>query len=242
MKNGWNEKEIKTLFNIIEKNAEKNLPIMRSFEQFSKKSRKNKLTIRNFYYNFIKILKNNPQVASKYEIDLSKHSVQNFEHFDENQEKELMANIEELMNKGHSAREACQKLSGGDIKKMIRLQNKYQNCKQKCNVINFPKQEQKKMSNKLTNNEINSLFLGLVKLVREQAFGESKEKVKQYLEISDQEKRKHIIEVNESKAEIKSLKEKILELEKQNNQLNSQLISYRIDYVKNLSHSKNDNA
>ena len=240
MKNGWSEKEIKTLFHIVEKNNLKNLPVLKSFEEFSKKSGKKALTIRNFYYNFVKILKTNPNVATKYGIDLSRHNVQKFEHFDAEQEKELMSKIENLVEQGYSVREACQMLSNGDIKKMIRFQNKYQNCKESCKIINFPQKEQKKMSNKLTNSEINSLFLGLVKLVREQAFGESKEKVKQFLEVSDEEKRKHIIEANQNKAEIKNLKERIFELEQQNKSLNNQLISYRIDYVKNLSNPKVD--
>ena len=240
MKNGWSDKEIKCLFDLVEKNNEQNMPVMKSFEIYAKKSNKNKLTVRNFYYSFVKLLKNNDNLAKKLDIDLSKHQIQKFEHFDDEQEKQLVEQIECLANSGYSVREACQRLSGGDIKKMIRLQNKYQNFKQKCKIIAFPEQKNKKNNQKLSDNEINSLFLGLVKLVREQAFGESEQKVKQYLEVSSQEKRKHVVDNQQKELQIEILKQQINELKEQNKNLNNQLKSYRINYVKNLSNNKND--
>jgi len=241
MKNGWSDKEIKCLFDLVEKNNEQNMPVMKSFEFYAKKSNKNKLTVRNFYYSFIKLLKNNENLAKKLDIDLSKHQIQKFEHFDDEQEKQLIEQIEKLVKSGCSVREACQRLSDGDIKRMIRLQNKYQNCKEKCKIIAFPEQKSKKNTQKLSDNEINSLFLGLVKLVREQAFGESEQKVKQYLEVSSQEKRKQIVNNQQKDLQIEFLKKQIKELKEQNENLNNKLKNYRINYVKSLKDNKSDN-
>ena len=242
MKNTWNKKQIKSLFDLVEKNNQQNLPIMKSFEMFAKKVNKNKLTIRNFYYSFAKMLKNNQNMQKKYQIDIKKHNIQKFEHFDEYQETVLVNQIEALVNDGMSVREACQKLSDGDIKKMIRLQNKYQSIKSNCKVLKFPEQKHKSQNSKLSDSEINSLFLGLVKLVKEQALGESQQKVQKYLEATSEQKRKQIISTQQSQTEIAMLKEKIKDLQEQNQKLNDKLKLYRIDYVQNITNSNSDSA
>ena len=240
MRNGWNDKEIKYLFDLVERNNQQNLPIMKSFEMYAHHSKKNKLTVRNFYYSFAKLLKIDENLAKKLQIDIKKHQIQRFVHFDKKQESKLVEQIESLVENGHSVREACQILSNGDIKKMIRLQNKYQSIKEKCKIIKFPEQSKKKNGQRLSDAEINSLFLGLVKLVREQALGDSQQQVKQYLEISSEEKRKQIVETQQKQNEIDLLKEQIKALQEQNKKLNNQLKIYRIDFVKSLAKSNDD--
>lgn len=239
MKQGWSDKEIKSLFDLVEKNNKKNLPAMKSFEMYAKRSGKDKLTIRNFYYSFAKMLKIDTNLAKKLKINQKNHEIQQFEHFSKNEEKELLKQIDELVQDGFSVRGACQKLADGDIKKMIRLQNKYQNIKEKCKIIKFPEQSQNK-NQKLSNSDINSLFLGLVKLVREQALGESEQKVKEYLEMTSQQKRKQIVDSQHQQNQIDLLRNQINELKEQNQKLNEKLKLYRIEYVNQLS-KPNDN-
>ena len=231
MSNGWNKNNIKALFSFIEENNHKNIPIIKSFEIFAKKTNKNMLSVRNFYYAFVKLLKINKKLQTEYDIDISKHQIQKFIHFDKKQEEDLISQIEKYTKEGFSVREACQNLSNGDIKTMIRLQNKYQNHKNKCKIITFPVQKQPEMPKKLTNDEINSLFLGLVKLVREQAFGERELQVKQFLEATSELKQKQAIETQSQQNQIEILKTKIKEQENKNEQLNEKLRTYRVEFV-----------
>lgn len=233
MKQNWTDEQIKALFDLIEKNSNENIPLIKSFDEFAKTCGKNKLTIRNFYYSFVKILKQNTVLCNRLGIDLSNHNVQHFEHFDAVEEKELLNKIEQDVKGGMSVREACQKLSNGDIKKMLRLQNKYQAYKSKCKVLKFPMKNVQAQKEKLSDSEINSLFLGLVKLVKEQAFGESEQKVKNFLEYSSEERRKQLVANQEKQNEIDRLKQLVLKLKQKNRDLNLKLQTYRIDYVAN---------
>ena len=115
MKPKWNDNEIKELFKIIENNESLNKPIMHSFREYAKISNRNALSVRNFYYAFLKILKNNKDLQKKLDINISKHVVQNFIHFKTDEENLLKNQLLTLTNNGLSTRSACLQLSGGDI-------------------------------------------------------------------------------------------------------------------------------
>ena len=252
MKPKWKDEEIVKLFCLIEKNNKNSISIMQSFKQYAKQCGKNPLTIRNFYYTYIKFLKNDPNLQKRLGIDISKHTTQIFEHFDKKQESELLEKVNNLKNLGYSTRSACMKLSGGNIKQMLRLQNKLQNIKERnsisiknfaadansenntnAKVIKFPKQN-KDVKNKLTDDDIKSLFMGLVKLVKENANASEQEKAKKFLEQTEEEKRKRIVELEQKQTEIEILKQQLNELKIKNNNLNKQLEFYRIEYVQKL--------
>ena len=254
MKAKWKDEEIVKLFSLIEENNKKNLSTMHSFKQFAKQSGKNTLTIRNFYYKFLKVLKSDTLLSKKLGIDVSKHATQIFEHFNKQQEENLIKKIAEFKSKGLSTRNACMKLSGGNAKQMLRIQNKLRNLKNKTNnkdnvnilnkeqndkktkVIQFPtnKYSQK---NKLTDDDIKSLFMGLVKLVKENANADEKEKAQKFLEQTEEEKRKRIVQLEQKQTEIEVLKQQLNELKIKNNNLNKQLEFYRIEYVQKLDNS-----
>ena len=261
MKAKWKDEEIVKLFSLIEENNKKNLSTMHSFKQYAKQSGKNPLTIRNFYYSHLKVLKNNTLLCQKLGIDVSKHKIQIFEHFDKIQESELLKKIAEYKENGFSTRNACMKLSDGNAKQMLRIQNKLRNITRKTKqsttnsldnlktnkqtpkmedtkVIQFPTNGFNKKS-RLTDDEIKSLFMGLVKLVKENADADKKEKAEKFLEQTEEEKRKRIVELEQKQTEIDVLKQQLNELKIKNSSLNKQLEFYRIEYVQKLDLAPN---
>jgi len=234
MRANWNDNEIKQLFEIVEKNKENNLSTLQSFKEYSTLSNRNTFSIRNFYYQYVRFLNKNPQNASKLGIDLSKHSVQSFEHFSEKDKTELKKQIEGLTEKGFSVRNACEKLANGNIKEMLRIQNKYRSLSAKpkqAKVIPFPKQ--KTQNNKLSDEDIKSLFMGLVKLVKENEKASLQSDLKLLVSKQEQQKRKELVLLEQKQVEIEMLKKEIAELTNKNKKLNEILANYRINFVKN---------
>lgn len=259
MKAKWKDEEIIRLFSLVEENNKNNLSTMQSFKQFAEQNGKNPLSIRNFYYGYLKILRKDTALQKKLGIDISKHLTQVFEHFDKKQEEELIAKIAEYKSKGISTRNACMKLSNGDAKLMLRIQNKLRNMKykskiidndsiyknynvlenEKTKVIQFPNSNFSGRNGKLSDDDIKSLFMGLVKLVKENANADEKEKAEKFLEQTEEEKRKKIIELEQKQTEIESLKQQINELKIKNNTLNKQLEFYRIEYIQKIENLPN---
>ena len=239
MKPKWKDEEIKKLFYIVEENNKKNKPIIDSFREFAKLTNRNFLTVRNFYYMFVKLLQQNVEYQKKLNIDLSKHQIQKFEHFDKADELKFLTEIERLKSLGYSTRSACLQMSNGDIKTMLRLQNKYRNLKDnqtKTKVIKMPTnnfiQSNETKSIKLSDEEIKSLFMGLVRVVKESANIESAEQTKKIFEQAEKDSRKALIELEAKQFEIERLSQQNLELKAKNSLLNQTLKNYRIEKLK----------
>jgi len=229
MKAKWKDDEIKMLFGIVKNNNKKNVSTLDSFREFSNITKRNIYSVRNFYYSYLKILGQNTRLAKQLEIDINDFKVQQFKHFDEPSASTLIQKIDKLKQGGLSTRSACFKLCGGDIKQMLRYQNKYQNCKKdkKCaKIYNFPVQNKQKTA--LSDDDIKSLFMGLVKLVKENANQDCKTKYELFLEKTEEQKRLHFIEIEQKNFEIAELNNNILKLKQQNLQLNQKLKDYRI--------------
>ena len=287
MKPKWNNQQIKTLFNIVEKNNKLGKPTLNSFDEYAKMSNKIIVTIRNFYYSFLKILKDNLSLQKELNINIHNHSIETFEHFDNLQSLKIKNKIEKLTKQGMSVRGACLQLSNGDYKKMLRLQNKYRNMTYKKNkekieinqkddvtkkqimqllknefnskinkneqvlqnnnkneqttVYKFPSQISKKdFKNKLTDDDIKSLFLGLVNLVKENAKSDNQQRYEAFLEKTQEDKRRHILELEEKQNEIAKLNQHINELKAKNIALNKTLENYRIDFVSKIDYDNNN--
>ena len=253
MKAKWKNEEILDLYSLIEQNNKKHLSTMHSFRQFANKTNRNPLSVRNFYYTNTKILKQNNTLAKNIGIDLSKHTVQTFNHFDKEQESKLLEQYNKLISQGLTCRSACMQLSNGDIKQMLRIQNKIRSIKnfekqknvvtnynnatnkqyiedEEIRVLKFPAKSQSQKS-KLTEDEIKSLFMGLVKLVKENANADEHEKAEKYLKQVEEEKRKHIIELENKQDEIDKLKEEMGKLKIKKDTLSKQIENYRINYL-----------
>ncbi len=169
MKN-WNDREVKELFVEVEKCKKESVSLKEAFLAHAKTFNRKPNSVRNYYYHEVDNLQNDVERTQRLGIDLSKHVKTHFEGFDKVQEGELFEKIEKLTIEGLSVRSACLKLSGGNLTLMTRLQNKYQNMKRK-----LEKKEDKIIpfkQKRLTESDINNLFLGLVKLIKKTAVEE----------------------------------------------------------------------
>ncbi len=167
----WNDKEVKALFCAVENCKANGTSLKGAFSAHAKSFKRKPNSVRNYYYHEVDNLVSDAERTKRLNIDLSKHSKTHFKGFDKTQEGELFEKIEKMTSDGASVRSACLKLSGGDLSLMTRLQNKYQNMKRKLdkkdNIIPFKQKI-------LTENDINSLFLGLVKLIKKTALEEAR--------------------------------------------------------------------
>ncbi len=220
----WNDKEVKKLFDVVENAKKSKKALSEAFCKHAQKYGRKQNSVRNYYYHEIDNLIKDSQRCKKLEIDISKHQKAQFVNFNKMQEEELFESVEKLVKDGVSVRSACLKLSNGNLVEMTRLQNKYQNMKKKLedrtvdNIIPF-KQVQKSLSD----SDINSLFLGLVKLIKKTA-------VDDYVKSSKADEwsakillRKTLAELSQKDSKIVELIEKFEMLKEENRKLSLQI-------------------
>lgn len=166
----WDDQEVKTLFKFVEIKKSEGMPLVQIFAEYAKCTMRQKNSVRNYYYKELANMQENNARAGALGINLSNHIVKKGEPFSKVEEKQVLEQINKLVNDGYSVRKACYSLSGGSVSKMLRLQNKYRSLtKQKGEVSNMG--QIIKMPTKaqgLSDEDIKMLFLGLVKLVKKQ--------------------------------------------------------------------------
>jgi hypothetical protein len=241
MKENWKNEEIKALFLCVQDGNKKHISTLDSFREFAKKTNRNALSVRNFYYQYVKYLKNNPQKATELGIDTQNFIVQNFKHFDKIEEYNLKTKIDDLVKKGYSVRKACEELSNGSLSEMLRLQNKYRSITKhsECKVIKFPANKIPEKNQVLTDDELKSLFMGLVNLVKQNTIEGTQHSLKKYAELIEQQKRKEIVLLEQKNLEISFLQKQIENLKQKNKTLNDKLTTYRINFVNNIFNQTN---
>ncbi len=229
----WNDVEVKALFDGVENCKKQNFSLVRAFESHAKKFSRKPNSVRNYYYHEVDNLAADKVRAARLRIDITKHQKSHFKNFDKMQEGELFDEIDRLTSNGFSVRSACLKLSGGDLALMTRYQNKYQNMKRKIennqNSNNFSKKgsgkakksplqikvlKEKakdskiipfKMPYSLSDADINSLFLGLVKLIKKSAQEETAENFSELKNV-----------LNKKESELKNLKQEFERIKTEN--------------------------
>lgn len=214
----WNDGEVNALFKEVETCKNKNISLKVAFENHAQKFKRKANSVRNYYYKEVDNLLEDSARLNRLGINLSLHKKNHFECFEKEEEKNVMSQIEKLTNSGMSVRSACHKLSEGNLTQMTRLQNKYQNMK-KSNVIPF--RQSRKL---LSDSEINSLFLGLVRLIKKNAVEEHVEKNKDG-EYQTAIMKKAFNELNQKDEEILILKQESALLRKENQELLTKLKS-----------------
>ena len=217
----WNDKEVKFLFEKVEECKKKAISLKFAFEEHAKVFERKANSVRNYYYQEVENLHKDTHRCQRLQIDLRKHQKAQFVRFNAESEKKLAEQIGQLTANGMSVRSACEKLSGGDLAVMTRIQNKYQSLKRRAvkagNVVVFRKQ------NLLGEEEINSLFLGLVKLVKKSATEEVEARFKEEklgANLAIKKATKTILEKDEI---ISNLKREIEKLKQENCFLSEQL-------------------
>ena len=250
---GWGIAEIKKLMDMIANKGDASL--LEVFDRHSKIFNRNSYSVRNFYYKLLKLYKTDGKVARLLDENGIKNSTTSF-HFNENNTEQLMKIL--LRNEGLSVRGACRKLARGDKKLMIRYQNKYRNTLKhnpqlveriltelraenvhvrnfKSNISIMPVKEEK-----ITEKEIQSLFWGLVRLVKRNAEEEIESTLKREAEFANTALQNSLIDlrrkevlINELREQNKALKMK-LENMTQNLQQSQQNLLGQMATISNL--------
>lgn len=217
----WADEEVKSLFDDVEVCKEKNKSLKEAFSEHAKKFHRKTNSVRNYYYHEVDNLQNDDIRRKRLNIDLSKHVKNKLIPFSKEQEDKFLSDIKNLTEKGMSVRSACFQLSGGDMTLMTRLQNKFQNLKkdkkeEPNNIITFRKKQKL-----LTDNDINSLFLGLVKLIKKTTTEEVTEKFKDEKETKEYLLKKAYLELNKKEKELSKLKDEFELLKSENLKLSA---------------------
>lgn len=208
MKSIWSDEEVKSLFNTVEEKRGKGESLKNAFSMHAQKFHRKGNSVRNYYYYEVDNLQKDDARRTRLNIDLKKHIKNRLVPFSKEQEEKFLSEVKALTDKGMSVRSACFKLSNGDMTLMTRLQNKFQNLKKekaekKDNIITF------KSRKTLTDADINSLFAGLVKLVKKNAYEEVNVKIKEEKETSEYLLKEAYLELNKKEKEINKLKDEL---------------------------------
>ena len=237
MKKGlWKNEEVVDLFKEVELIKNKNKSLKYAFIEHGKKYNRQPNSVRNYYYHEIDNLKEDKKRLKELKIDLSKHEKNEIQYFSEEEENLLMRKIDEMAQKGVSVRKACLELSNGNVELMLRFQNKYRNfiakrkvkAKEENNIIKFKKK------NIFTDSEMNALFMGIVKLVKKNAFEEAKENYEKDLNMANIELRKSIMLTAQKEKELLSLKEELAKIKEENMKLIDDIIKLRSEKAEKL--------
>lgn len=250
----WNDKEVKKLFLMVEKTKQENSSLLDAFRSYAKKTNRKPNSVRNYYYQEISLLRNNPERAKALGIDVSLHEINNSNKFSKDETKKLVKAILRQKCMGVSVRKACLNLAKNDVNKMVRYQNKfrsiakfdkelYNQCFTELKEEGLVNKEEKKGSNviymkkqperKLSDEDVNSLFLGLIKLVKKTAVEDVEKELSSEAEFANSTLRKTLTKLAVAEKTIDTLSEKlemaelnINSLQEENMQLKTKIATY----------------
>lgn len=236
MRKFWKDDEVKDLFNIVKEIRSHNKPISFAFVLHANKYNRHHNSVKNYYYFELKHIYNDTLRQKWLGININDFEYQQHNFFDDSQTKRMEQFIENNLKQGISVRESCNRLSCGDIKLMQRYQNKYYALKKnnrevlkQNNVINFGEQKQKYIKT-LSDKDINSLFLGLVRLIKQEALKDVDISLKKECEFATSNYQKVLnllkikeMEVDKLKSINKTLNQKIDQLKRSTNTCDKQL-------------------
>lgn len=227
------DRQVKML-EIVKSCIENNYCLDKTFKTIATKLNLKKESAKNYYYSFIKTIKNNPNNCN---LELNKLNKNNFNKFELSEIDHLISTIDNNLLKGKSVRSSCLELANNDAKLMLRLQNKYRNFKKsklnkegkkdmknneleinedlkqtkKQNIINIDFAKQK-INKRISDNDINALFMGLVKIVKKNALDSANRELKVECNEANENFRQTLIDLNRKEAELKIMQEENREL------------------------------
>lgn len=254
----WKDEQIKQLFLFVEEGKQEHKPLLTIFREFAQMSGRKPNSVRNYYYLELNELQNNTQKQKRLGIDLSKHEKIKQTPFDEDEEKKVVTQILRLCASGMSVRRACLEMSGGDLGKMIRFQNKYRNCLKNnpsliracvdelksegiesrvvartetarpSNVFVMPKQKE------LSDKDIEALFMGLVRLVKRVACEQAQTQNQIANKVTNQNLAKAYVELSAKDSKILALSKSVEQLKTENKTLKTRLEQKRVSEVEGV--------
>lgn len=232
------------LAEIIKNCLQNNLTLNQTFEEISRTLKIKKDSAKNYYYKFVSFLKNNPNEYNS--LNLKDLVGKYFNKFSSGEITNLVNIVDKNLQQGVSVRRTCLMLANNNAKLMLRLQNKYRNMKvkeirkkveEKNKIINFDF-VRNKLNKKITEDEINALFSGLVKIVKKSALENAEIELKTECNEANENFRSTLIDLNKKEQELKILQEENRELnlkiEAQKEQICSLLQKLSNKKLKNL--------
>lgn len=213
----WEDEEVKTLFKFVEIKKSEGMPLLKIFYEYAKCTKRHQNSVRNYYYTETKRLAKDNERRKRLNINVDEHTAKQPQPFSNAETQDVINSINKMVEEGMSVRRACLHLAGGDATKMVRLQNKYrseQKLKTDKNMNNVIKMPIKK--DYMTDEDINALFIGLIRLIKRQETSKAKDLVQEELSLANQKLRKAMAEIvagqeriAKLQAEITFLKEKV---------------------------------
>ena len=244
MKGIWNNNEVKELFSMVEDYKEKNKSLREAFQAHAQKYGRKPNSVRNYYYHEVDNLKVDGKRLQNLGINLDKHNKTSIIYFSQEEEEKLMQDIDKMVKSGVSVRRACYNLSGGDVGQMLRYQNKYRNYLAKNAPKAEPKQQIiennsniitfKKTPRSLSDGEVQSLFMGLVRLVKKSAMEESEEKYRKQINEANENLRKAILDLQNRERDYNNLKQELTKIKSENSSLVDSVLKLRCDKASKL--------
>ena len=231
----WENKEVKELFDTVESVKTHNKPIKEAFIVHGEKYKRKPNSVRNYYYHEIDNLQKDKTRLDKLGIDITRHNKNEINFFSSDEEMKIIKQIDEEVKNGMSVRRACFNLSNGDANLMLRYQNKYRNfsaknkVKNNDNIVQFKKKE-----TKLSDSELQALFMGIVRLVKKSAAQEVLSENKFAINRTNMELRKALVSLSEKQNEIERLKTEFLKIKEENVKLMDDIIKLRSDKANKL--------
>ncbi len=247
----WKDEEVLKLFNHIESCTKKGQCLTKAFKSYAQISGRKPNSVRNYYYAELLNLEQDEKRRKTFGIDISKHQKVMPKFFSKEEIESQIFEIVRLYNEGYSIRKACLKLANGNIDEMVRLQNKYRTLLKKQpqliasfeqklknegkelktvlpeNVISMPNRK-----TKLSDSEINSLFLGLVKLIKNHAKQEVAGTLQKQNQLANQELRKMMVSISEKEHEIQKLRNSFELLKNENKKFEKKIHELRSENAK----------
>jgi len=244
MKGIWENNEVKELFTVVENYKQKNKSLREAFQAHAEKYGRKPNSVRNYYYHEVDNLKVDDKRLKNLGINLDNHNKTNIIYFSQEEEEKLMQDIDKMVKSGVSVRKACYNLSQGDVGQMLRFQNKYRNYLAKnnnkkeikpeidenSNIIMFKKVQQRTLSDM----EVQSLFMGLVRLVKKTAIEESEEKYRKQISEANENLRKAILALHNQERDYNKLKEEYFRIKTENSSLVDSVLKLRCDNANKL--------
>ena len=253
MQSKWNNVEVKKLFQTVEKYKNENKSLLDAFKEFAKKSNRKPNSVRNYYYLEIRELSQNIERQKKLGIDLSNHKVNFSDKFSEEETKSLIKEILRQKCMGVSVRKSCLNLADGDLSKMVRFQNKFRNISatnrklyeqclselkieglgiksEKRNVVYMKPQERK-----LSDEDVNSLFLGLINLVKKTAIENVEKSLVSETEFANTTLRQTLSKLSQAEKTVSTLSSELTSLQIENKKLREENILLKTKIAKFMS-------
>lgn len=235
---GWKLNEVEELLSNVTNRGEKSL--LQVFDEFAQKTQRKSLSVRNFYYKILQLAENDNEIGALLNANELSKNIRNI-HFNCEDTLSLLRVL--LRNdRNISVRKACFELAEGDEKLMIRYQNKYRNAlKQNPELVqqvlnelreqNFRVRDVKidnisvmpSQKRLITDKEIQSLFWGLVRLVKKSAEQDLEETLKREAEFANTTLQNSLIDLRRKEMLIKELKEQNIMLKSKLKSLENRL-------------------